>query len=69
MVSYADIEKARKRLKAARAATALFLEQHKNSKWSKQDEAEHRSLITAELNATIHLSDTEIDGPQGRVKR
>jgi hypothetical protein len=69
MASYADIEKARKRLKAARASTALFLEQHKNRKWSQKEAAEHRSLITAELNATIHLSDTEIDGPQGRVKR
>jgi hypothetical protein len=69
MTTYADIEKARKLLKESRAAKALFMEQHKNHRWSPKDEAEHLSLVTAELNATIHISDLELGGAQGRAKR
>jgi hypothetical protein len=55
-MSFADIESARKRLRNAQLATARFTADHKDRKWSNEETAHHRSLITAELNASIQLS-------------
>lgn len=65
MPTFTDIRSARQRLKEAQDATAKFIAEHKGGKWSNEDAAKRLSLITAELNASIHLTDLQI-GPNKR---
>jgi hypothetical protein len=55
-----DLAKARKRLQAAQAATAIFIAEHKNRKWSKEEEEEYRRLILVEFGASVEVTDVEI---------
>ena len=52
-----NLEKARKRLKAAEAATALFTVKIKGRELCSEDVMELERLLAAELNASILLSD------------
>jgi hypothetical protein len=57
----------KKRLTTAQIATASFESAHKDLKWSTQDAAQHRRLISEELNASILVTDHSIR--RGESKR
>jgi hypothetical protein len=59
-VTISKLAKARKRLKDAQSATARFVSAHKDRQWSNETADEHRRLISAELEASIFVTDLEI---------
>lgn len=66
MTIFDDIPDARREVKAAQTAAALFRAERKGREWSDEEAAEDRRLREAEAEAINRLSDLESRSKQGR---